>query len=251
MGFLDDVKKDTKAETSECVVSRPSESAAEFVSSVQPTMHALERYLRRLADHLVRLDSRQMISYNLQGARPLTHLKQGEYGLSVDDPHVIRSIEFRYNCQANRVEDVYAVNKEAGERQQQYLWHHRLRFSTKKTTDERWHFKLEAFVPVSFEFALEPECSQIKLKICNHERLGVLSYSYDRDDINQLFLDELAKYIMRKSSRFHELSGDVLPDDTLQRLRQQVAEREAERQQERGSNRNGDRKGLFRSLFKR
>ena len=28
---------------------------------------------------------------------------------------------------------------------------------------------------------------------------------------------------MRKSSRFHELSGDVVPEDTLQRLRNQMA----------------------------
>ena len=159
-------------------------------------------------------------------------------------------ISFRYECRDNRVEDVYAPNKEVGERRQQYMWHHRLQFSTKKTADERWHFKLEAVVPVAFEFSLDPERNTVRLKIVNQERLGVLSYSYDRDDINQLFLDELANFIMRKSNRFHELSGDVVPEDTLQRLRKQVAERQAERGDSRDKG-DGARKGLFKGLFKR
>lgn len=121
----------------------------------------------------------------------------------LDNPDRITKIVFRYVCESNRVEDVYSLNKGAGERQQHYLWRHRLRFSTKKTTDERWHFKL----------------------------------------------DEFAAYIMRKTSRFHELSGDVVPEDTLHRLRQQVAERQAARDDERGSKPQAPaKKGLFKGF---
>ncbi len=89
-----------------------------------------------------------------------------------------------------------------GVSQQQYLCRKRLRFSTNKTIDSCWHFKLDAFALVSFEFALDAERAAIRLKITNHERLGVLKFSYDSEDINWMFLDELAKYVMRKSSRF-------------------------------------------------
>ena len=119
-----------------------------------------------------------------------------------------------------------------GARQQQYLCRKRLRFSTKKTTDSRWHFKLDAFAPVGFEFVLDAERAAIRLRITNHERLGVLKFTYDSEDINWMFLDERAKYVMRKSSRFHELSGDAVPEDTLQRLRNQMAACQAERENE-------------------
>ena len=253
MGFLDEVKKDSKAQSSERVVSRPSQSAAEFIVNVQPTMHELQRYLRRLADHLDRTDLKQLISYEVQGSKPLSHLKQCEYGVNVDDPDRITKLALRYVCKASRVEDVYSPNKESGERQQQHMWRHRLRFSTKKTADERWHFKLDAFVPVSFEFDLDPENDAIRLKVTNHERLGQLSYRYDAEDINQLFLDELASYIMRRPSRFHELSGDVVPEDTLHQLRKQVAQRQAERDQEADKRvaESTAKKGLFKGLFKR
>ena len=170
----------------------------------------------------------------------------------LDNPGRITKIAFKYVCEANRVEDVYSLSKEAGERQQQYLWRHRLRFSTKKTTDERWHFKLDAFVPVSFEFELDTKNMTTRLQVTNQELLGQLSYRYGIEDINQLFLDELAAYIMRKTSRFHELSGDVVPEDTLYRLRQQVAERQAARDDENGSKSQAPaKKGLFKGFFKR
>jgi hypothetical protein len=225
---------------------------AELTGAAQPALQELHRYLRRLAGHLERIDLKQFISYDVQGAKPLSHLKQFDYGLTVDNPERITNLEFRYVCRADRVEDVYATGKEAGERQQQFLWRHRLRFSTKKTANERWNFKLDAFVPVSVEFDLDTDANVIRLKVTNQERLGKLSYRYDIGDINPLFRDEIAAYIIRKSSRFHELSGDVVADDTLHRLRQQVAERQAARDLEADERAaGGPKKGLFKGLFKR
>ena len=59
-----------------------------------------------------------------------------------------------------------------------------------------------------------------------------MSYTYDCEGNNSLFLEELAKYILRKPSRFHALSGNVVPDDTLAKIHRQLAQRKAEREQE-------------------
>lgn len=57
---------------------------------------------------------------------------------------------------------------------------------------------------------------------------------------------------MRKTTRFHELRGDVVPEDTLHRLRQQVAEHQAARDDEHGSKPQApSKKGLFKGFFKR
>ena len=117
-------------------------------------------------------------------------------------------------------------------------------------------FALESFVPVEFKYQVDPDKMGIKLKVVNHESLGAVSYTYHPEDINPLYLDEMAKYVMRKPSRFHALSGDVVPEDTLAKLRQQVAERKVERAEELGEKPDTPtvmphKKGLFKSLFKK
>ena len=264
MGFLEELKKESNKEQIESQDVRAGDEyrRQRFSESIQGTMHSLHTYLIGLVEHLNRVPPDALISYDVEGCKGLPGLpglpglRQGEFVVEVDNQEAIQSCVLHYSCERESLVDFFQPNKEAGERQQQYLWKHKLKFSTRKAADERWVFNLESFVPVEFEYQIDAEKLGVTLRVMNHEALGVVSYTYDPEDINPLYLDELAKYIMRKPSRFHALSGDVVPDDTLAKLRQQVAERKAERAQELGEEpekpkEEPRKKSLFKSLFKK
>jgi hypothetical protein len=227
-------------------------------------MTALRDYLQRLVEHLNRIGSEILTSYDLEGGTRLTALHHGASSLSIEGEGRLHACVLSWVYRADKTVEIVVPNKDAAERQQQYLWKHKLEFSSRKRPDDRWSFQVEAAVPVSFRFELDAEKRKIRLRVTNHERLGVDSYSYNMDDINPLFLDELAGYVMRKPNRFHILSGDVMPEDTLMRLRQQIAQgkstREAEAAEEGGPPGKGDAKspsktgskmGFLKGLFKR
>ena len=258
MGFLEELKKETEAEQAKQRIAKGSTEAraAEFIQAAQGTMRSLYDYLHNLAEHLNRAPPDVPVSYEVQGCNGFTALGSGDFKASIDDPKNIQLCTLRYACRRDRDLEFYTATKESGERQQQYLWQHKLQFSSHKTPDDRMAFVLESYVPITFEFGVEAAKRTIRLKVTNHETLGSVSYSYDRDDINSLYLDELARFIMRKPSRFHELSGDVVPEDTLAKLRQQVADRKAERAKELGKLAKSkvadpQKKGLFKGLFKK
>ena len=257
MGFLEELKKGTNEEQAQPGEQDSAEfRRQQFSGAIQGTMSALHTYLNGLVEHLNRVAPDALISYEVEGCPGLSGLKQRNFVVEVNDPEKIQTCTLRYLCARDRNVDFYLPNKETGERQQQYMWKHKLQFSTRKSADERWVFALESHVPVEFEYQIDAEKLAVRLKVVNHESLGVVGYTYNPDDINPLYLDELAKYVMRKPNRFHALSGDVVPDDTLAKLRQQVAERKAERAQELGeeSSKTKDqprKKGLFKGLFKK
>ena len=229
-----------------------------FSEVAHGSLRSLYTYLIGLVDHLNRVPPEGLISYNPEGSTDLSGLRQAKFAVEVevDNQERIESCLLRYVCEGGRGVDFFHTTKEAVARQQQYLWGHKLQFSTKKVTDERWTFHLESYVPVEFEYQPDGDGGEIKLRVMNHESLGVASYTYSPGEITPLYLDELAKYIMRKPSRFHALSGDVVAEDALVKLRQQVAERKVERADELGddpetSKRPGKKGGLFKSLFRR
>ena len=231
MGFLEEVKKKSNKDSvcSQDGAIADSYAPQQFADSIQQTMRALQAYLTLLAEHLNRTSPGTLISYEVEGSKGLSGLRQKDFKVSVDNETCIRTCWLRYVCQRDLGIDFSRPNKESGQRQQQYLWKHKLHFTSRTATNERWLFNLESFVPVEFAFEVEPEKFDIKLKVMNHDSLGLVSYTYDYEDINPLFLDELAKYVIHKPSRFHALSGNVVPDDTLAKLRRQLAERKAER----------------------
>ncbi len=230
----------------------------EFSRSVQPVLRKLCDYLGELVEHLNRAEAAGRIDFEVRNCTGLKGLEPRNFQLSVDETEMLNGCTLRYACVGEQETAFVMPTKDAAERQQQYLWQHKLRISTKKTSDERWEFRLEPNVPVLFEFTVDGERRVIRLRVSNHERLGTDSYSYDPEDINALYLDELAKYVMRKPNRFHALSGDVMPEDTLKELRQKLAESKVEHASEldRGPSGSGGapkeaKKGLFSRLFKR
>lgn len=231
MGFLEQVKKSDSEVTPIREASGGSEQS-EFAQLAHARLRAVHDYLSKLCDRLNRSQEMVMTQFELPGYGMLSGLRQQGYVVQVDEPALVHKCTFRFDCRRNRTVEFMMPNKEAGERQQQYMWKHKLQFSSKKANDGKWCFTLASCVPVWFEFEVDEAKQVICLRSVNMGGFGATTHNYRVADITQEFVTEFAKYVLRKPNLFHELSGDTISEDVRLKFQEQLAQRKIERAKE-------------------
>ncbi len=227
LSLLDELKLEARdVETREQEKQRAKEQQKEAVRErLAPHMRALYRYLTNLAGELTRVNPEVVTTYTVEGYGALPDLRQHGYKVFAEDPETID--HFTFSC-VREGEGVHEFRKELREeitRQREYLWSHNLRFGFKVGTDGVGVFTLQPWVPVAFDFSSDLDQGRIRLGVRNAIYLGKTTYTYDPGAINAGFMDELARYIVRRPNRFDELSGNVISEEVRKQLQQQLASR--------------------------
>jgi len=114
-------------------------------------------------------------------------------------------------------------------------------------------FYITKDIPVMFKFISQPENATIELFVRNHENFEERKFSINPDDIDDAYLDKLARYILRKDSKFLAIDID---DQVKIKLRQRMAAekkaKEADKQTEAESEQvEQSGTSFFAKLFKR
>ena len=81
-------------------------------------------------------------------------------------------------------------------------------------------FTVETKVPVAFNFELSEDKSTINLSIRNFEGLGTHLYRFQPEQIDEQFLDQMGRYLLRADNHFVRLE---ISDDERQKLRQRLS----------------------------
>jgi len=231
MGFLEQVKKGD-AGAAPTPDSSPQPVQQDFTRLAHARLKAVHDYLGKFCERLNRSQDMVLTQFDLPGFGVLSGLRQQAYVVQVDNPELVRKCTFRFDCRRNRTVEFTMSNKEAGERQQQYMWKHKLQFSSKKANDGQWCFRLDSCVPVWFEFEVDEDKQVVCLRSVNMDGFGVTTHNYRIQDITQEFVNEFAKYVVRKPNLFHQLSGDTISEDVRLRFKEQLARRKNERAKE-------------------
>ena len=125
---------------------------------------------------------------------------------------------------------------------------------------------MDAYIPVSFEFEADFDNARINMRMRNVDTLGSSRVVFEPSQIDENFMDELGKLMVRESSKFQDLIGNTVSEETKMRLRQQLAHDQYMRQIEAASGgrkaaadagkagggaskAKSKKKGLLRSLF--
>jgi hypothetical protein len=196
---------------------------------LEAKMKALYKYFTEFNEHLTVVSPDVSGDYLLEGLGTLTNLRQGEYKLATDDPKSIQKFTFHWSCSRTGRQEFKVANPILAEKYRETLWNLNLRFNKRDLQKGAGSvFVVDAFVPVSFEFEIDPEKDVICLKLKNLGALGIVTHSYAPDKVNAELMDELAKCVLRRPNRFDELNGEKMSDTLRQRLRESV---EKEREQ--------------------
>ncbi|MEM7406644.1 MAG: hypothetical protein AAF458_15205 [Pseudomonadota bacterium] len=268
MSFLDDLKKEAeqvKARQQEASSTTQSRRTR-MLQSVRPKMQALYKYLKDACEQLCIVDPDVHVSYELRGFGKLGPLRQGEYKVVADDPRNLDKFTLSFACTRPNQIQFQIEGKETASAQKEYMWSCNLRFTSKMTAENTGVFFLDSHVLVTVEFEADLEEGKINMRMRNMDALGTSRASFEPDQINEEFMDELGKCMIRKSNRFQEISGNSVSEETRMRLRQQLAQDQYRRQIEAASGgaqaqegaaakpkpkkKPEKKKGLLRSLFK-
>lgn len=232
MAFLDELKKEAlalKEQEQSLTQARVMEVTQSFLL-VQMKLKATLQYLQELAKTL-NMVAQAPRTYYIDGFGTVDDFRPEKFvvnseRLTIDQKEFINGIELRFICKTDR-EIVIEKNLPAMvEMQREYLWKANLKFQCTEFKNEkgfvdRASFKVTSELPVFIKFTSDFEKGLIFLSMKNFNGLTVNEYTYDAGEVNDVFLDEFAKYLVGKSSDFIELGRHQ------QTLRQKVAVKRA------------------------
>jgi hypothetical protein len=234
MGFLDELKQE--AEAIKAGEARQQDEAQSldhvFQTSLKPAMKRILDYFNQVVEQLNVVSPEARVSYEIEGVCRLDGLQQSEYKISVENPEEPRSFTLSYTCSREGKVRFEKQGKRAAEFHRNYMRSHGLDFNYKMGVDGCGVFVLQPWVPVSFTFEADVQNKMIRLRIRNMHTLGAVNYSFSPDKIDDTWLEELAKRVVRRPNRFDELVGNAMPEEARRRLQRELEQIRMQRARE-------------------
>lgn len=236
MGILNDLKKEAEAlQEMQKLQSLELEKKEQTVrKTLSPSLCAIRDYLKDLVEQLSVVDTATFVNLPFKDFGQLTHLKQGGYELASEGVDTPASVSLYFTLRSN---EKYQFDIPAPDNLQQKLEEFKasgikIRSAELVKTNQsgqRARIVLNGYVPVELTFKPDYDTGVIALAIRNFDQLGTRHYKLNPEQIDDEFLDEFSKYLLRMDNRF--LKQDV-SNAYRKRLRDRIAEEQALKQQQ-------------------
>ena len=241
MGILDDLREEAshkQVEQQEDIVQK-EKLEHNYRMLLLPGMHQLFSYFKELTDYLSVIETPLIISHYSSRYPELGELYQTDYKLSTDkhggiaDFDKLTEITLRFYCLGQEEELLhYCDNKIAADQEKEFLSSHKIPFQYDQqlgnTKGGAVTFHITRKIPVYFKFTVDYEKSGIILEIQNHEDFEQRTQVINPDQINESYMDKLARYILRKDTEFLRMDIDDTHKENIRRNIEQQQQSHAE-----------------------
>ncbi len=238
MSLLEELKQEADhRRKEEEVLLRDAERKEKFYREhTLPRMVKVYNYLDELVKAIVYLKREIYANYKVEGVGDISDLLQGEYKVSTDSTHNMKRVAVSFVCSKNEIIEFDVKGEKAVEQQVSYLLSHKLDFEQKRkrtlnASVSESRFTLKCTIPVTIALEVNVEKAEVYLKIYNFDGLGLNQRTVKTEDIDDSFMDNLGRYVLRQDENFlrHELSRDELA-----RIRKNLMKEEKRRAKELG-----------------
>ncbi|NOQ15260.1 MAG: hypothetical protein GQ583_12390 [Methyloprofundus sp.] len=232
MGVLEQLRKEADQKKSSEQLQLDQKQQRERVYKIQllPKMQELFKYLQELVEHLNYLEVPvQVENYSLRFPK-LGTLAQKDYKISTDgyggfsDIDKLMQINVTFYCIGEGEFKYVMTGKGTIEKEIAYLHAKRLSVRIQKmpglNNEETAKFFVKRLIPVRLRFEVDYDNSLIKVIINNYTNFSTYIESWQANDINEDFLDVLARYLLRKDSEFIK---PEISDEHREALRRKLA----------------------------
>ena len=236
MGLLDDLKKKTeeKKATEEQAVLSQKELEQQYQDDIHPHMLEIYNYFNQLIEHLNFLEQPSRAKYQLLPGNEKIELEQKNYKLVIDSTHTTKNVALSFECHLEKPREVEVSGKEKIESYSEILTNYKMKHDRRDRKDS--DFKLvnanfSLFGPIfgSVNFIGDVGKTHVDLMLRNVERPGTVKHVLQKEQLNEDFLDRLAKYLIRESEDFLKLEID---ESAKEQIRKNLEEAEKQREQE-------------------
>lgn len=235
MGILDDLREQANQKHQELQEDSLAREKLEhnYQVLILPKMQQLFSYFKELFDYLNIIEEPIVIPHYSKRYTELGELYQKDYRLSSDKHGGLANFEklteitLRFACLSKEAGEFihYADNNVEAEQEKDFLSSRKIKYHYDRhignTKGGAITFHIARKIPIMFKFSVDYERSQILLTMQNHENFELRNQVIDPEQINEPFMDKLARYILRKDNEF--LRMDI--DETYkEQIRQQLEE---------------------------
>ena len=232
MGVLDQLRRevDQKRSSEQQGVDNKQQRERAYKQQILPKMQELFKYLKELVEHLNYLEVPVQVENYCSRYPKLGVLSQKDYKISTDgfggfaDLNKLMQINITFYC-AGAGEFQYIVQgKAAIEKEIAALYSRRLSAKNQRVSgvnnEEVAKFLVKRLIPVRLRFEVDYENSLIKVIINNYTDFCTYTESWQAGEINEDFLDHVARYLLRQDSEFIK---PKISDEQRDILRQKLA----------------------------
>ncbi len=233
MGILDDLRDEASQQQSDQQQDNSLQEQLEhnYQVLILPKMQQIFAYFKELVDYLNVIKTPVAIAHYCNRYPDFGQLQQLNYRLSTDKhggmSHFDKMMDvyLRFNCLSEENEDYIhlANHKIEADQEKEFLMTHKIPFKIEQhlgdTKNGALSFRITRKIPVLFNFSVDYDNSRILLNIQNHEDFELRSQIVEPADINEAYLDKLARYILRKDQDFLRMEID---DVAKQKIREHI-----------------------------
>ena len=230
MGFLDEVKRKQAEDSGTAKKGLADRNLPAHVLAVEPQLELLRDGLTAFARRLNAALPNVRASYQIDDFATLADLKQSSYEVNTEDTKGL-CVKLSFICQcAGRVQ-FETDNRDVCDRTLDHLLSHGLKVKYRSHADWKFLFTLENHVPVSLQFAPHETERAVKLKIQNLDAIGERLEHLNPEILDETFLDQLKKSVLREPNNFNQLCGNQVTEDIRAQFQERIAARQREREQ--------------------
>ena len=246
MGILDDLRDEanqTQEEDKEDLL-RKEQLKHNYQMLILPKMQQLYSYFKELIDYLSVIKKPVIVTDYSKRYKDLGTMSQGLYKLSTDKYGGISNLDkltditLRFYCISTDHNEIQLTfdNKIEFDQEKKFLSLHKVPFSHTKNIsgnivsdkNKSLEIMVTCKIPVIFKFSVNYNQSKITLNIYNHENFENRTQHFNPEQIDDVFMDKLARYILRKDDDFIRIDID---ESYKEKIRQQI-ELQKKRQKE-------------------
>lgn len=233
MGVLDELKKQARA-------LRESKDANDgWSGDVEPVTRAelvnrlgsIHDYLRDLVEQLNFVKPEIKVDYTMDRIGILRDLQQGEYEILTEGEEEIETISLMLSM--NNDEE-FAFNPDPAvdvSRLQNKIKNYGLiTRSAVGLSNDNTQIVIQGYVPVRLDWKIDAKRGAIVLTVQNFNEFGVYQHAFKASDIDDVFLEELGKFVLRRENTLFEAREEAIappqPDTSSEMATPRIGEME-------------------------
>lgn len=236
MGLLDDLRQQaSEKEEIEAQENNLKANTEEiYRNQTIPSLKEMYSHLAELAKHLNYLDKDIRSNYVINAEGLEVEFLQREYNVHIDSTKDTKLVTLSFKCGNPKMVE-FSINdpkKVPGNAQflkQSQLQHQVVERKNDKLQLTGAQFTVKPLTMVKFNFEADIDNGAIKFKCSNFDQFGTITRSLKPEDVNEEFMDQLDRYIIRENENF--LKEDVA-DDVREQIRMKIEQEKLERQEE-------------------
>jgi hypothetical protein len=236
MGLLDDLRQQTSEQEVEDKKTNSQKANTEEIyrTQTQPKLKELYSHLLELAKHLNYLKKEIHARYIINAENQGVELLQSDYDAHIDSTTETKLVTFALKCTFPRNVEFSVNEPQKVTNNIQFFQKYNLQHQVTERKNEQHQiqgarFTVKASVTARFTFEADIEKACIKLTYVNFDQYGPISHIIKPEDINDDFIDQFDRFIIRENKDFLK---ENVADDVREQIRLKIEQENRERSEE-------------------